>query len=60
MIFQKYIQYVYLGIALLFLIDAIRQYQNGETFWISLLFVGMAIALFFIKRKMAKRFGPKQ
>jgi hypothetical protein len=54
--FHKYFQFFYLIIAGLFLYNGIEQITKGEVFWVSFLFCGMAVFMFFFKRKFAKKF----
>ena len=55
----KYAQYFYLGVAILFVIDAISKYQNGEVYWVNLLLAGIGIFMFMFKRNFAKKFEAR-
>lgn len=56
----KYFIYVYLFIAGFFLFDAIEKYNNGESYWLSLLFVATCIFLFFFRRNFAKKIEERR
>lgn len=55
----KYAQYFYLGVAILFVIDAVSKYQNGEVYWINLLLACIGIFMFMFKRNFAKKFESR-
>jgi c-di-AMP phosphodiesterase-like protein len=52
----KLIPYVFLLIAVVFLIDAITRLNNGEDPIISFLFTAVAIFMFFFRRHHYKKF----
>ena len=52
----KLIPYLFLVFATLFLIDGIVRLNNGENPVISFLFTGVAIFMFFFRRKYYKKF----
>ena len=58
--YQKYIQYFYLAIAVLFIYDAISKFINNEIYWVSLLLAGTAVFMFFFKRKFSKKFDQSK
>ncbi|MEW5676887.1 hypothetical protein ABGT15_11295 [Flavobacterium enshiense] len=51
----KFTHYLYLVIALLFLIDAIDKLQNNENAIVSFLFVAVAVFMFFFRRSFLNR-----
>jgi positive regulator of sigma E activity len=53
----KIIPYLFLIFAALFLADAIGRLRNGEDAIISFAFVGVAIFMFFFRRRYYKKFG---
>jgi uncharacterized membrane protein len=55
----KLIPYLFLVFAALFLIDGIVRLNEGENPVISFLFTGVAIFMFFFRRKYYKRFENK-
>jgi hypothetical protein len=57
MAYFKYIPYLFLVFALLFLVDAISKYNAGEDATISFLFVGVGIFMFFFRRWSYKKFN---
>jgi positive regulator of sigma E activity len=55
--YLKYTQYVYLVFALFFIYDAISKMIAGEaTPWLTFIIAGVAIFMFFFRRKFAKKF----
>ena len=56
----KLLQYVYLIFGALFLYDAISKWNNDRNgAYISLLFVAVAIFMFFFRKKFRKRFEDR-
>lgn len=53
----KLIPYLFLVFATLFLIDAIVRLNNGEDPIISFLFSGVAVFMFFFRRRYYRRFN---
>lgn len=54
------LQYLYLGFAALFLFDAIDKWNNeGYDAYISLFFSVLAVAMFFFRKKIKKRFKDR-
>ncbi len=54
------LQYAYLVFAVLFLYDAISKWNNDRNgAYISLLFVALAIFMFFFRKKFRKRFKDR-
>jgi len=47
--------YLYLALAVLFLWDAYVKFQEEGNYWLSLLFVAMAIFVFFFRRRSLKK-----
>lgn len=60
--YLKYTQYVYLVFAIYFIYDGITKLNAGnDTPWLSFLIAGMAIFMFFFRRKFAKKYeDPNQ
>ena len=55
--YLKYIQYLYLFAAGLFLYDTVSKFlSKDESAWISLLFCLIAVFMFFFRRHYAKKF----
>lgn len=55
--YLKYTQYVYLVFAIYFIYDGITKLNAGnDTPWLSFLIAGMAIFMFFFRRKFAKKY----
>ena len=55
--YLKYTQYAYLIVAVVFIYDAITKMNaENDTPWLSFLIAGMAIFMFFFRRKFAKKF----
>lgn len=55
--YLKYTQYVYLFFAVFFIYQAISKMIAGEeTPWLTFIIVGVAIFMFFFRRKFAKKF----
>lgn len=52
----KIIGYVYLAFALFFVIDFIYRLQNGEDYWISLIFIAISTFMFFFRMRNYKKF----
>lgn len=55
--YLKYTQYVYLVFALFFIYEAASKMIAGEpTPWLTFIIAGVAIFMFFFRRKFAKKF----
>jgi len=55
--YLKYTQYVYLIFGAFFIYDGIKKMNNpNETPWLSFIIAGLAIFMFFFRRKFAKKF----
>lgn len=54
--YLKFISYLYLAAAAAFLYDAISRLQSGEDAVISFIFVGIALFMFFFRRRYATKF----
>ena len=55
--YLKYTQYVYLVFGLFFIYDGISKMRGtDETPWLSFIIAGVAIFMFFFRRKFAKKF----
>jgi len=56
----QFLQYAYLVFAILFLYDAINKWNNDRNgAYISLLFVALAVFMFFFRKKFFKRFKDR-
>jgi hypothetical protein len=52
----KYTPYLYLVAAAFFLYDAVMRYRDAEPFWLSLIFVAVAVFMFFFRKHSYKKF----
>jgi len=60
MSYFKYIPYLFLIVAILFIVEAITRYNEGHDPLPHVILAVCAIAMFFIRRRSHKRFqGPK-
>jgi hypothetical protein len=59
MTYLKYIQYFYLVIALIMIIDGVKNYQNGESIVMNLVIIVLAIFMFFFRRDFAQKYNKK-
>lgn len=57
--YLKYVSYFYLVFALLFIIDGVLKVTEGGTYIISFLFAGVALFMFFFRRKYSKKFSDR-
>ncbi|OYQ34388.1 hypothetical protein CHU92_12005 [Flavobacterium cyanobacteriorum] len=57
MLYFKYVPYLYLVAGAFFLYDALVRLHEGQPAYISLGFVGLAIFMFFFRKKYAGRFN---
>lgn len=58
--YLKYTQYVYLVFALYFIYDAISKWNDANaTPLLSLMIAGLAVFMFFFRRKFAKKFDDR-
>ncbi len=56
----QFLKYAYLVFAILFLYDAINKWNNDRNgAYISLLFVALAVFMFFFRKKFFKRFKDR-
>ena len=56
----QFLKYAYLVFAILFLYDAINKWNNDRNgAYISLLFVALAVFMFFFRKKFRKRFKDR-
>lgn len=56
----QFLQYAYLVFAILFSYDAINKWNNDRNgAYISLLFVALAVFMFFFRKKFRKRFEDR-
>ena len=58
--FVKYIPYFYIVFALFFLYDVYLRYTNNENYIISLVFVAVAIFMFFFRRRFNDKLKNRQ
>lgn len=60
MAYLKYTQYVYLIFGFYFIYDAISKWNDpSATPWLSLLIAGLAVFMFFFRRKFAKKYDDR-
>lgn len=57
--YLKYTQYAYLLFGIYFIYDGIMKYPSNENYIISFLIAGLAIFMFFFRRKFAKKFEER-
>ncbi|MGZ9735122.1 hypothetical protein [Flavobacterium sp. GNP002] len=58
--YLKYTQYVYLVFGAYFIYDGVTKLNDSEgTFWLSFMIAGLAIFMFFFRRKFAKKFDDR-
>lgn len=59
--YLKYTQYVYLVFGAYFIYDGLTKLSNPETEtpWLSFMIAGLAIFMFFFRRKFAKKFDDR-
>ncbi|WP_396212040.1 hypothetical protein [Flavobacterium sp.] len=57
--YLKYTQYAYLLFGIYFIYDGIMKYTTNESYALSLLIAGLAIFMFFFRRKFAKKFEDR-
>ncbi|NQX86454.1 MAG: hypothetical protein HRT67_11225 [Flavobacteriaceae bacterium] len=58
--FLKFFQYAYLAFVVLFVCDSIVHWNaDGNRVYMSLAFAGLALFMFFFKRKYTKRFHDR-
>jgi hypothetical protein len=58
--YLKYTQYVYIAFAVYFIYDGITKINEGnDTATLSFLIAGMAIFMFFFRRKFVKKFDDR-
>lgn len=56
----KFLQYAYLAFVVLFIYDAIKNWNaEGNRAYISLAFAALALFMFFFRRKYSKRFHDR-
>ena len=59
MTYLKYIQYFYLVIAVIMLVDGFKNYQNGNDFFMNVIIFLLAIFMFFFRRHFANKYSKK-
>ena len=62
MAYLKFIQYIYLSVAVFFLYDAFRKYQEGKELsdiGLSLIIAGVSIGMFFFRRHFHNKYQKK-
>lgn len=58
--YLKYTQYVYLVFGAYFIYDGVTKLNDPEGgFWLSFMIAGLAIFMFFFRRKFAKKFDDR-
>ncbi|KRB54219.1 hypothetical protein [Flavobacterium sp. Root186] len=58
--YLKYTQYVYIAFAVFFIYDGVIKLNEGnENYQLSFLIAGMAIFMFFFRRRFTKRFDDR-
>jgi hypothetical protein len=58
--YLKYTQYVYIIFAVFFIYDGVTKLNEGnETYALSFVIAGMAIFMFFFRRKFVKKFDDR-
>lgn len=58
--YLKYTQYVYLAFAVYFIYDGITKINEGtDTATLSFIIAGMAVFMFFFRRKFARKFDDR-
>ena len=58
--YLKYTPYAYLLAAAFFIFDAISKLNDGNNaYWLSFLFAALAIFVFFVRKRYAKRFEER-
>jgi uncharacterized membrane protein len=58
--FLKYTSYLYLAFGIYFLYDGFTKWNSvTETPWLSFIIAGLAIFMFFFRRKFAKKFEDR-
>ena len=56
----KYTPFVYLIFGIYFIYDGFNKWNSGtETPWLSFIIAGLAIFMFFFRRKFAKKFADR-
>jgi hypothetical protein len=59
MAYLKYIQYFYLVIAIIMIVDGIINFRNGESVLMNILIAVMAVFMFFFRRHFAHKYSKK-
>jgi hypothetical protein len=54
--YLKFTQYVYLAFGLYFIYDGISKWNQPEKPWLSFIIAGLAIFMFFFRRRFARKF----
>ncbi|WP_316635199.1 hypothetical protein [uncultured Flavobacterium sp.] len=58
--YMKYTQYVYIAFAIYFVYDGITKLNQGnDNSTLSFIIAGMAVVMFFFRRKFAKKFDDR-
>lgn len=58
-LFIKYFQYAYLVIAIVMIVDGIKNYSNGESYVMNVLIAVMAVFMFFFRRHFSNKYSKK-
>ena len=58
--YLKFVAYIYLVVALVFLGDAIYSLQKGENAFLGFFFSAIALFMFFFRRRYAKKFRDEK
>ena len=58
--YLKIVSYLYLVVAAFFFFDGIVRLQDGKTYFISFLFAGAAIFMFFFRMRFARKFDNRK
>lgn len=58
--YLKYTQYVYLAFSGFFIYDGFSKFNAGESPWISFMIAGVALFMFFFRRKFARKIENRE
>ncbi|ALM48755.1 hypothetical protein AMR72_07520 [Flavobacterium psychrophilum] len=50
------VSYLYLAVAVFFIVDGVNAMRKGENYIISFLFAGLAVFMFFFRMRFAKKY----
>ncbi|MFY7812109.1 MAG: hypothetical protein ACOVQ2_10310 [Flavobacterium sp.] len=59
MAYLKYIQYFYLVVAIIMIVDGINNYSNNKDIIMNVLIAVMAIFMFFFRRHFSNKYSKK-